>query len=217
MNRPEDAPHAFQAAWNSHDMASLGTLFHEDATFVNRFGHYVHGVAQIVDLHAPIHATIYRDSTLVNELIDVVAIRDDAATVHFWSRLMAGAAHPAGPHAGDTLILAVLTRQAGEWRIKALENVTLTNPRTGEAVLRDERALIEQHGIASPPYRAAGEAGQESVVIETQTDGGARPWLNGAAGRSRYLRADCRQLHTAFRFVGRRSRPAPSRSRHPVS
>jgi len=139
MKRPEDAPHAFQIAWNNHDMKHLGRLFHEDATFVNRFGHYVRGVEAIVDLHAPIHATIYCDSTLGNELIEVVAISDDAAIVHFWSRLTAGAAHPAGPHAVDTLILAVLTRQAGEWRIKALENVTLTNPRSGEAVLRDDR------------------------------------------------------------------------------
>ena len=137
MNQPEDALHAFQTAWNSHDMESLGALFHEDATFVNRFGHYVRGVEAIIKLHAPIHETIYSDSTLENELIDVVAIRDDAAVMHFWSRLTVGAAHPAGPHAVDTLILAVLTRQVGEWRIKALENVTLTNPRTGEAVLRD--------------------------------------------------------------------------------
>lgn len=136
MKRPEDAPDAFQAAWNSHDMTHLGALFHEDATFVNRFGHYVRGVEEIVGLHVPIHATIYGDSTLENELIDVVTISDDAAVVHFWSRLTVGTAHPAGPHAVDTLILAVLTRQAGEWRIKALENVTLTNPRTGESVLR---------------------------------------------------------------------------------
>lgn len=60
-------------------MASLGALFHADATFVNRFGHYVHGVEEIVDLHAPIHATIYSDSTLENQLIDVVAIGEDAA------------------------------------------------------------------------------------------------------------------------------------------
>jgi len=139
MRQPEDAPQAFQTAWNNHDMESLGALFHEDATFVNRFGHYVRGVEEIVKLHAPIHTTIYSDSTLENELIDVVAISDGAAIIHFWSRLTAGAAHPAGPHAVDTLILAVLTRQAGEWRIKALENVTLTNPRTGAAVLRDER------------------------------------------------------------------------------
>ncbi|EIF33480.1 hypothetical protein BCh11DRAFT_01249 [Burkholderia sp. Ch1-1] len=141
MRQPEDAPHAFQTAWNSHDMESLGALFHEDATFVNRFGHYVRGVEAIIKLHAPIHATIYSDSTLENELIDVIAIGDDATVMHFWSRLTVGAAHPAGSHAVDTLILAVLTRQAGEWRIKALENVTLTNPRTGEAILRDGQGL----------------------------------------------------------------------------
>ena len=137
IERPEDTPQAFQTAWNKHDMQSFGTLFHENATFVNRFGHYVRGVEEIVKLHAPIHASIYSDSTLENELIDAVPIGDDAAVVHFWSRLAAGAAHPAGAHAVDTLILAVLTRQEGEWRIKALENVTLTNPRTGEIVLRD--------------------------------------------------------------------------------
>lgn len=138
MNRPEDTPQAFQAAWNAHDMAALGALFHRDATFVNRFGHYVRGVDEIVALHAPIHDTIYRDSTLANELIDVTPIADGAAVVHFWSRLAAGVAHPAGPHQVDTLILAVLTRQHDGWRIQALENVTLTNPRTGETVLRDQ-------------------------------------------------------------------------------
>jgi uncharacterized protein (TIGR02246 family) len=141
MRRPEDALYEFQTAWNSHDMESFGALFHEDATFVNRFGHYVRGVEAIIKLHAPIHATIYSDSALENELIDVVPIRDDAAVMHFWSRLTVGAAHPAGPHAVDTLILAVLTREVDEWRIKALENVTLANPRTGEAVLRDGRGF----------------------------------------------------------------------------
>ena len=136
MQRPDDAPSAFQAAWNAHDMAALGGLFEQDATFVNRFGHYVRGVDQIVALHAPIHETIYRDSTLENELIDVTHIADGVAVVHFWSRLAAGAAHPAGPHRVDTLILAVLTRDSGIWRIRALENVTLTNPRTGEPRLR---------------------------------------------------------------------------------
>lgn len=39
ITRPADAPAAFQSAWNAHDMAALGGLFHPDATFVNRFGH----------------------------------------------------------------------------------------------------------------------------------------------------------------------------------
>jgi uncharacterized protein (TIGR02246 family) len=136
MKRPADAAEGFQAAWNAHDMAALGSLFHEDATFVNRFGHYVRGVDEIIALHAPIHETIYRDSTLENEVIDIVPIGDEAVVVHFWSRLTVGAVHPAGPHSVDTLILAVLTRVDGVWLIKALENVTLTNPRTGGPVLR---------------------------------------------------------------------------------
>jgi uncharacterized protein (TIGR02246 family) len=136
MNRPEDVAAAFQSAWNAHDMAAFGALFHDDATFVNRFAHYVRGVAEIIGLHKPIHETIYRDSTLSNELISVVPVGSEAAIVHFWSRLGAGTAHPAGPHDVDTLILAVLTQRQGVWKIQALENVTLTNPRTGELVLR---------------------------------------------------------------------------------
>lgn len=136
IGRPEDAPSAFQTAWNAHDMNALGALFHADATFVNRFGHYVRGSDAIVALHLPIHETIYRDSTLENELIDATPIANEAAVIHFWSRLAAGDAHPAGRHKVDTLILAVLTKKNGSWGIQALENVTLTNPRTGEAILR---------------------------------------------------------------------------------
>lgn len=137
IKQPEDAPEAFQSAWNTHDMEAFGALFHDDATFVNRFGHYVRGIGEIIALHRPIHETIYRDSALKNELIDTVPIGDRAAIIHFWSRLIAGAAHPSGPHEVDTLILAVLTRHDDFWRILAVENVTLTNPRTGEIILRD--------------------------------------------------------------------------------
>jgi uncharacterized protein (TIGR02246 family) len=136
ITRPADLPAAFQAAWNAHDMAAFGALFRPEASFVNRFGHYVRGVEAIVELHRGIHETIYRDSTLANELIGVDALGEAAAVVHFWCRLATGPAHPAGPHQVDTLILAVLTRQAGGWRIQAAENVTLTDPRTGAPVLR---------------------------------------------------------------------------------
>ena len=136
MKRPEEIAEEFQKVWNRHEMAALGSLFCEDASFVNRFGHYVRGVLEIVALHAPIHATIYSDSTMENEVISTIPLGDDAAVVHCWSRLTVGNAHPAGPHAVDTVILAVLKLQTDGWRIQALENVTLTNPRTGEPVLR---------------------------------------------------------------------------------
>ena len=118
-------------------MTALGNLFTEDATFVNRFGRYVRGVDEIIAMHAPIHETVYRDSTMKNELLDVTQISEDVAVAHFWSRLSAGAAHPAGPHEVDTVIQAVLTKREEKWLICALENVTLTNPRTGEPILRE--------------------------------------------------------------------------------
>lgn len=136
ITEPSDITTYFQAAWNTHDMAAFGLLFHPDATFVNRFATYWRGVDQIVAGHAAIHTTIYRDSTIAIDVPDVDILSADAAILHFWSRLSAGAAHPAGPHQADTLILAVVTRRAEEWRIQALENVTLTNPMTGAAMLR---------------------------------------------------------------------------------
>lgn len=136
MKRPEDIAEELQKAWNSHDMGVFASLFCEDAAFVNRFGHYVRGVPEIVALHVPIHETIYSDSTMENEVIAVISLGDGAAAVHCWSRLTVGTAHPAGPHSVDTVILAVLRLDAERWLIQALENVTLTNPRTGEPVLR---------------------------------------------------------------------------------
>ena len=129
----------FQDAWNSHDMDAFGRLFHPNATFVNRFGSYWRGVDQIVAGHAGIHASIYRDSTLAIDAPDVDPISRDAAILHFWSRLSAGDAHPAGPHQIDTLILAVVTHRDGEWRIQALENVTLTDPMTRPCACAPER------------------------------------------------------------------------------
>ena len=55
----------------------------------------------------------------------------------FLSRLTTGVAHPQGPHQIDTLILTVLTKKNHSWYIQVLENVTLTNPRTGETILRN--------------------------------------------------------------------------------
>jgi len=136
ITQPEDAPQAFQAAWNAHDMAAFGDLFHDDATFVNRFATYARGRDEIVAMHRAIHETIYSDSTLRNELIDADHVADGVAILHFWSRLTTGVAHPAGPHPVDTLLLTVLTRRNGAWRIQAAENVTLTDPRTGAGALR---------------------------------------------------------------------------------
>ena len=48
-----------QAAWNAHDMSEFVSLFDDGPTFVNRFGHYVRGIDEMVALHVPIHETTY--------------------------------------------------------------------------------------------------------------------------------------------------------------
>src|SRR5580700_8638234 len=106
---PAEITTRFQEAWNTHDMEAFGRLFHPDATFVNRFATYWRGVDAIVAGHRRIHETIYSDSILEIEAPpDVDSLSGDAAILHLWTRLTAGAAHPAGPHQIDTLMLAVV-------------------------------------------------------------------------------------------------------------
>lgn len=183
MDHAEDFAKAFQQAWNEHDMTALGALFEEDATFVNRFGHLVDGRAAIVALHEPIHRTIYSDSTLENEVVRVSRLGADVVVLHCWSRLGAGPAHPAGAHAVDTVIQVVMVRRDGTWRAKALENVTVTNPRTGEPLLRDPAEARETWLLAgrsdeltdsplgrrvldTPVVLFRDEAGQPSALLD---------------------------------------------------
>lgn len=133
---PEDVTRRYEAAWNAHDMVLFATLFHPEASFVNRFATRWKGAEAIVAGHAAIHETVYGDSKLKIDPPDVTLVGDGIAVCHFWNRLEVGNAHPSGPHEVDTLVLAVLTRRDGDWRILAAENVTLTDPRSGKAILR---------------------------------------------------------------------------------
>lgn len=134
---PGGIAHRFQAAWNAHDMAAFADLFHADATFVNRLGSYWRGRDRIVAEHRAIHETIYRDMTIRNVVLDVDRIGEDVATVHLRSEATMGEAMPHGPRRLDTLMLAVMTRREGVWRIQAGENVAVVDPRTGAPILAE--------------------------------------------------------------------------------
>lgn len=137
QTEPHSIPPLFEAAWNAHDMAAFGALFHPDATFVNRFATYWRGRDAIIAGHRFIHEGVYRDSVLKVDAPDVDPVSDDVVILHFWTRLQAGTAHPAGAHHVDALIMAVATRRAEVWCIQAAENVTYLDPRTGKELLRD--------------------------------------------------------------------------------
>lgn len=125
----------FVAAWNAHDMTAFGALFHPDATFVNRFGAYWRGRDRIVAEHAAIHRTIYRDMWLEPVRVDVERLSDDVAIAHFLTRAHIGDAMPVGPRLLETDALFVVTKVGGTTAIRAGENVTVLDPRTGQPIL----------------------------------------------------------------------------------
>ncbi len=66
-------------AWNRHDMKSFGSLFTEDAQFVNVIGLWWHGRAEIQKEHEALHATRMRNSHLVASETLVHPLGPDAA------------------------------------------------------------------------------------------------------------------------------------------
>lgn len=127
----------FEDAWNSHDMGAFADLFHPDAIFISRFGHFWRGRDEIVARHAEIHATIYRDCTITNRLQHLESLTEDAAIGFVKSRISVGRFMPTGPRVFSSQFLYVATRRDGVWRIQAGDNVAVANPETGEPIADD--------------------------------------------------------------------------------
>lgn len=131
----------FASAWNRHDMVAFGKLFAPDADFVNVGGQWWKGRASIQAHHAYSHGAIsqaaavsqgvadhpqyygiFRTSTMTFDSTDVRLIRPDVAIARVAWHLM-----------GDTrtstmrrgMLLFVVGRNQGEWRITAAQNTEI--------------------------------------------------------------------------------------------
>jgi uncharacterized protein (TIGR02246 family) len=134
---PDALSTRFEEAWNSHDMGAFAELFHPDAIFISRFGHFWRGREEIVARHAEIHSTIYRDCTIANHLQHLEGLTEEAAIGVVKSRVSVGRFMPTGPRVFSSQFLYVATRRQGVWRIQAGENVAVANPETGELIADD--------------------------------------------------------------------------------
>jgi uncharacterized protein (TIGR02246 family) len=105
---PAEITTRFQEAWNMHDMEAFGRLFHPDATFVNRFGTYWRGVDKIVAGHT----RSIRRSIAIRRLRSTCPMSIRSLTMR--RSCISGRASAPAP---------------------APENVLLTNPMTGAAIL----------------------------------------------------------------------------------
>ena len=113
----------FDAAWNRHDMQAFGTLFADDAEFVNVVGMWWRGRNAIQAAHAHTHATFLKNSVLVWDIASLKFLGPDFALVHVRWR-MTGHLEPSGaigaPRQG--LLSLVTVKSSAGWRIAAGQN-----------------------------------------------------------------------------------------------
>lgn len=111
-------------AWNNHDAAAYGSLFTEDADFVNVVGQHVRSRRAVIDDFAQIHRTFMRNSVLAIESVKVDQVDEHTAIAHIhWS--MTGVEKVPGWNVPDVrhgVAFYVAVEQGGEWKVRAFQN-----------------------------------------------------------------------------------------------
>ncbi len=128
-DHPEGLVDRFLDAWNRHVMEAFGRLFAEDAQFVNMYGMWWRGRAEIEANQARAHAGIFRNSRLSGSAASVERLGDDVAAVHVaWTLVghTTPAGEPAPPRRG--ILLLVLVRQKEGWFVKIAQNTHVMAP-----------------------------------------------------------------------------------------
>jgi uncharacterized protein (TIGR02246 family) len=118
-----------QEAWNRHDMRAFANQFAEDADFVNVAGVWWKGRSEIEQKHRASHATIFRDSTLSVEDVEVRFLTPDIAIAHVLTALV-GQKMADGTVVSPrrALLTLVLQKQSGKWMIVASHNTDVRPP-----------------------------------------------------------------------------------------
>ena len=115
----------WESAWNSHDMARFGALFHEDGVWVLWTGAVWTGRPAIQEGHAEAHRTFFRNSTQRELLEELTFVGPDAAIARFCSMLKGDKRAP------EKLVRSrkflVLTRREGTWRVGWGQNTRLAD------------------------------------------------------------------------------------------
>jgi uncharacterized protein (TIGR02246 family) len=110
-------------AWNRHDMKAFSNLFAEDADFVNVAGAWWKGRTEIENKHASVHASIFRESTLTIDDVQIRFLTRDIALAHVLTSLTGQKTPEGAPVPPRKAILTqVLQKQNGKWLIVAAQN-----------------------------------------------------------------------------------------------
>ena len=113
-------------AWNRRDAKAFSMAFAEDADFTNVVGASAHGRAEVEKFHAPMFATIFKDSNLKMAKTKIRFIKPDVAAVDAWWE-MTGAKTREGKEIPlrKGLLNFVMTKEGGRWFITVMHNMDL--------------------------------------------------------------------------------------------
>lgn len=134
---------SLERSWNEHDARAFAAAFSEDADFTNVFGMPAKGRKAIEGFHAPIFATMFKDSHLSVVETQVRFLRDDVASIDArWE--MTGARDPHGDPwpMRRGLLSFVATRGPGGWLLDVAHNMEL--PATDD--LANAQRAVQQSG-----------------------------------------------------------------------
>jgi len=113
-----------EAAWNRHDMAAYGALFHDDAEWVNVVGMHWRGKAEVMKAHTAFHETIFKNCQLHGEAVSVRKVAP-GTVVAVWAHRQDAYATPSGNQQAATFnrLTLVVTQRDGRWHISHGHNV----------------------------------------------------------------------------------------------
>ncbi|GAB3028734.1 YybH family protein [Spirosoma pulveris] len=114
----------YEQAWNRHDAKALAGQYHTDATWVNWFGAYYKGRAEIEKHYQTTHSTYFKATHFTTRSVeDIVLIKPDMALVHVRTDLSGDERYPGQTFRFRRTVL--LTNKDGGWRILAGQNAKL--------------------------------------------------------------------------------------------
>lgn len=143
---------AFCDAWNRHDMDAFAALQAEDADFVNIFGMWWHGRAEIRKNHVGIHETVFRQSRLTSVRVETRFVTPEIAVVR-WAWELKGVLTPDGQPVPDMqgILVHVARREGSRLQIVTTQNTSATADAFRAVRGMDSSGKPAQESPAGPP------------------------------------------------------------------